>query len=386
MKFKKGVDTNASAVASLIAVIALFMIVVILLMPSQERHDLLGDNPSISGTNNSKVILSEYTGNVNPTEKEATIKHILQPVHLFTEDESEVISLSDGTEVKKSLFNSIEREFNLKVDEPQNIKDLSLYVLASEVSGNLIIKLNDEIIFDEKLEKNQPKIIQLPNSKIKNNNLIRVSVGSPGLLVGTNLYNIEYIKARKSYSIVNNNAERQLSITASELSGTSKALLSYECISEEIGSKLRIYLNNNIIFNSYLDCSTETPIELDKSYLIQGPNKLIFETTSGNYLINDIKLETISEKKGYPEYYFKIDDSDYKEIRFGNLDVILSFFLYGDSKKLNVYINENKIEISTDESNYLTSISKYIQKGDNSLKIEPLTSFEIISLKVEIAK
>ena len=386
MKFKKGVDTNASAVASLIAVIALFMIVVILLMPSQERHDLLGDNPSISGTNNSKVILSEYTGNVNPTEKEATIKHILQPVHLFTEDESEVISLSDGTEVKKSLFNSIEREFNLKVDEPQNIKDLSLYVLASEVSGNLIIKLNDEIIFDEKLEKNQPKIIQLPNSKIKNNNLIRVSVGSPGLLVGTNLYNIEYIKARKSYSIVNNNAERQLSITASELSGTSKALLSYECISEEIGSKLRIYLNNNIIFNSYLDCSTETPIELDKSYLIQGPNKLIFETTSGNYLINDIKLETISEKKGYPEYYFKIDDSDYKEIRFGNLDVILSFFLYGGSKKLNVYINENKIEISTDESNYLTSISKYIQKGDNSLKIEPLTSFEIISLKVEIAK
>jgi len=386
MKFKKGVDTNASAVASLIAVIALFMIVVILLMPSQERHDLLGDNPSISGTNNSKVILSEYTGNVNPTEKEATIKHILQPVHLFTEDESEVISLSDGTEVKKSLFNSIEREFNLKVDEPQNIKDLSLYVLASEVSGNLIIKLNDEIIFDEKLEKNQPKIIQLPNSKIKNNNLIRVSVGSPGLLVGTNLYNIEYIKARKSYSIVNNNAERQLSITASELSGTSKALLSYECISEEIGSKLRIYLNNNIIFNSYLDCSTETPIELDKSYLIQGPNKLIFETTSGNYLINDIKLETISEKKGYPEYYFKIDDSDYKEIRFGNLDVILSFFLYGDSKKLNVYINENKIEISTDESNYLTSISKYIQKGDKKLKIEPLTSFEIISLKVEIAK
>ena len=61
--------------------------------------------------------------------------------------------------------------------------------------------------------------------------------------------------------------------------------------------------------------------------------------------------------------------------------------LFTDSitrKKADLYINGIKTGLETREHNYTRRINSYAKQGNNAIKIDPLSTFEIVDLVVEL--
>ena len=120
---KRGDASNSAGnVAVLISLIALFIIIYILVLPQQDREELLfgEDGIAINGNKiDQKVLLEEFIGKVTVQENKATRKiHDISDVNLFTKQEAGLTTLSNNLIVSKSFFSSNPQYVSFNVDNP----------------------------------------------------------------------------------------------------------------------------------------------------------------------------------------------------------------------------------------------------------------------------
>jgi len=391
---KGGESTNAGSVAVLVALIGLFIILYVLLLPPEARRDLLQDqNSGVSGEQarfGEKVYFSRFLGELTPETGSNRIYHNIPAVNLFTTSEKDLTTISNFIQVSSGFASSKNQNVAFSVSSPENIVKATLYTLVEEADGDLVLSLNGNKIYDNKLRSNVQESIELPLAYLQENNYLTISVSSSGWAFwDQNVYKLRYLKLRKETQVSNKEVENIFSIPASEWSSIDKASLRYSVFcSRTEDNVLKIYLNDQLVYRDVPFCNIEADeIEVDRSVLVAGSNKIRFETQEGDYLVEEISLKTLLKQDTEPEEVFFISEDEYKDIRRGDKDIVayIDFGNKYERKILEMRVNGELIDVDTSDGVYTVTISDYIEKGGNSIIIKPKNTFEVIEFRVELA-
>ena len=388
---KKAQVTSAKDVAVLLLLIAVFIVLYILLLPPAEREALLNESIYVNETTKQvlqpETLLSESPGLVSPIA-EQTITHEFNPISLFIKSEPITKTLASSLYISRGLFSENSQTLTFPVEDVSNIKDATLFFSTKEPSGKLEIKLNNNIIFFDKIKPDEIKLISMPINYLQRNNVITLKASFPGLLFWkTNSFTLGNLGVKETFELINPREERVFSVSQIEKSNMERAFLSYSLYCNSLegdNTKLKIYVNKNQLFSSLVSCGTvASSMEIPSNYFITGSNKLIFVIEEGDFTINNIKIKTELREKAFPTYHFNLDSDNYNNIISEKRSVLLSFnFANTQQKTASIIVNNQQFELSTAESSYSKDISKSVNSGDNVIKIVPSNAFTINTLKV----
>jgi len=378
----------AGNIAVLIILIALFMTLYLLFLPAKDRAELLGQNFTSTNVTQPKTIsemtlLSQTPGLLKPFEKD-TEKHEVDAINLFLKEEPETIDLATSISFSKSLFKEDVQELKFNIKDLENLQKVTLFFLVNEGKGDLVITLNGIQIFSNEVKGLQSLI--LPTDLLQETNKLVFKVSSPGInIFGKNNYALSNLKVRESFELTNTKEERTFVLSSNEIDEDAKLSFFLFC-NKATTARLRIFLNKEEISNELLACASSTKnIDLDKEFLKEGRNSLVFEIDKGDYLVNDIKIETKVQEGGAKTYKFAISEKQFDEI-LNDKEVMLkmSFSSTNDVNKATINVNGKEFTMETDENEFERPITSLVKEGNNFIKITPETEFNLEFLEIVI--
>jgi len=375
----KRAQSSASNVAVLVFLIAVFMALFVLLLPSEDRTELLNSNLDGDQEESSKetLLLTQSPGLLKPSSDDETI-HKIDSVNLFLRDEPSVSDLATKLVVSQGVFSSDIRKLTFKAEDTENLENANLFFTVEEGNGNLVISLNDVEVFVG--QSNGLQSIVLPRNLLQEVNTLKFEVSSPGInIFRSNEYTLRDVKVRQSFEIVNTKEKRRIVLSAAE-KGDGKLGYRLFCNSAADVSRLRIFLNEKELSDEVITCgSSEKEAEIDSSDLDGGENELIFEIDEGDYLISDIELTVKSSEGGSISYRFAVSENDFEDIHNGDREVELDIQFADDEEKKFVFeINNNEFTIDIEDNEYnQDNLGRFIEEGNNVFKITPQSEFNI---------
>lgn len=381
---------SAVEVSVLIFLIAVAMVGYIILLPQEDRNELLGESTTTTGTNvgesdGSETLLSESPGEVS-SSKSSTQTRSLEPIRLYSTTESNSKTLASSLSVSRNILQNNYKTITFDVDNLESLEALQLLFLISESKGDLLISLNDELIYEGELTSNQlPLELPLDNIQEEGNELT-LSTSLAWNIFSPNYYLLQDIQLLQDYTVADTSAARTFSVE--DPSEVSSATLTYfiTCNADEDGI-LSISLNSHEVFSDRIFCSylNERELSLDEDYLQIG-NNLKFEISDGDYNIEELEVAVKSKSRDYPSFSFDVDSDLYSEISSGEKDVYLqmSFSDAESEKSGSILIQEYSFSFSTESDSYEKKITSYIDDGANTITLQPTADFEIDNLKVYV--
>lgn len=396
---KKGQPTGigGGTTAVLVGIIAALIVIYILVLPPEDRASLLGENLTegaggigTSGITENTTLLQESPGRLDVIAQKE-IEHTLPSVNLFTTTNAVVLESRQSLYVKNAWFDKSLVNMTFEIPDLDNSDNIFLVFNAKTHNGRLIMKLNGYEIINDELSSINVEPIELPKRILKKDNMIEVSVSSVGWKFWrTNEYILENVKITADVTdLSTRKSELVFQVTESEKNNLNRVFLKFfpDCEVREVGP-LNIVLNNNKIFSSVPDCGLLRPLELSPFLILNGENRLSFNTEKGSYLIDNIVVKTELKEMIYPTYYFEINDSVYKDITDGKLDVILYFEFVDDTeqKKAEISVNTHKRGIETTKRTYELNINSMVREGNNVVQIKPETAMDIVTIRSFVSK
>lgn len=386
----KKAQVSGGRAAVLIAIIALIVVLYIALLPPEERQELLyGENITKEGGKaaEEEMLLLAHPGKLDYLEEEK-IEHSIPNLHLYTEIEGVMFKKLDSIHISKWLLGGKSKEINFTIGDLENTENAIIGYSIKEGDGRLIISLNGKEILNKEIKTAQP--LDLPKEYLKDGgNILKFSVSRSGIL-GSNSYTLENIQITGDVADVSGQTASAVFI----VSATEKNHLDYvrlkfvpHCDLGLIG-KLNIAINGNNIFSGKPDyCNYALPsIEFSPSHIYSDENTITFSTTAGNYVLDQIKVQSYLKEYTHPTYYFNVDNELYEDIQDDDQDInlIMKFADNIARKNMRIVVNSKTLYLDGKDQEYEWDISDYVINGNNAVRIEPLTTIDIVDLTVEL--
>ncbi len=390
MQHRKGQQEGLN-VAVLVALLALFMIGYLILLPPKDREELLNqdfgdDNDGNNGASTTgDLLLSETPGIVRPFADER-VRHKLTPIDLFVRDEPMTQDLVPSLFVSRDIFSDRKQAVNFNIDSKDSLDNAVLYFAVRDARGRLVINLNGREIFNDRLDGLGS--IDLPVSLLASRNTITFSTSFA--LFGSNHYTLDDVKVRKQFNVRNVKASRTFVVDKNEFDRLTGARLNYfvSCISpSKESTELRIELNDKAFERVSLPCvGDEVTFDIDKDDIKEGRNTFAFSIDAGDFRFTDIEVEAEQEEKVFPTYNFVVDDDQIKDLEDDDVDAILKMSFLDDRKRkeAQIFLNGNRLFLDTTGSIHTKDISSFLEEGSNELKIIPVSQFEILNLEIRL--
>jgi len=390
MKSKKGQPSGATSAATLVAIIAGLIVLYLLVLPPGEREKLLGENVTeeegvTEVIKEVKTVLSINPGRLDYLAQRE-IEHVIPSINLNILTEAGVLKEVNSLHVQRSLFSETKRNISFRIEDLDNTENVLLNFVAQERAGHLLIKLNGQEVFNREIETVNIEPIKLKNN-LKGNNILEFSVSAPGAAFWrTNEYTLEDIMVTADMIRREGQESKNIFLMSSvEKNNLEKAVLRFlpECITGLVGP-LEVWINNYNVYSAIPDCGAlSRPIEIPDYYFVTGENRLVFRTEEGNYLIDLIKVTSKLKQIIYPVYYFEITDTQYQKIQDDKANVTLSLrFVDAIERKIaRIFVNGHLLSLDQTEIDFSQDISRWIERGNNAIKIEPQRTIDVVELK-----
>ena len=379
---KKG--QSAGNIGVLVFLIAAFLALFILLLPSEDRENLLRTNTSIASSRDSSnvVLLSQAPGLLNTASADESL-HKINSINLFLRDEPLVSDLASKLTLTEGVFSSDTRKLTFKVEDTDDLENAYLIFSVEKSEGNLIITLNEAEVFAGKAEGLQTVV--LPRNLLQEINSLDFEVSNPGInIFKKNQYILKDVKVRQSFEIINTKEKRTFVLSAAE-KGNGKLDYFLFCNNAAESSRLRIFLNKEEISDELITCgSADKEVDVNAADLEEGTNELIFEIDNGDYLIKDIELTVKTSDGGAAKYKFGVSKSAFDKINNENREVELRMLFDDNERKKFIFEINNKefsVDIEDDEYN-VEDIGEFIEDGNNIFKITPQSEFTVDKLEL----
>ena len=396
---RRRAQTSGGNAAAFVALIGLFVVLYILFLPEANRNSLLypnGTNTTEGGGSGGKVnftLLHESPRRLDFV-KFGSYDHPISAFTLYKTTDSKLLAKFNSFSVKSNAFNTKNREFSFNINDVDNTDNVLLTFQATKRTGNLIIALNGQTIYDGEMLVNSPDPIELPKELLKDSNTISFAAGSVGWeFWKSNEYQLDSVQITGDVT----DTSRQKSsnvfyITDAEAANLEMATIKFnpDCKPKEV-AKLDVSINGQEVFSGIPDCGTINPKEFPPKYLMKGENFVVFQTTQGSYLIDQILIQTTLKDVTYPIYYFDLTASQYDGLNKGVYDIYatLEFADTGNDRKAILVVNgKPKYVDASDGLLYTTKIPyDVIRPSNNWIKVEPDgTAIDVVNLIVELVE
>ncbi|MBS3090709.1 hypothetical protein J4433_02980 [Candidatus Pacearchaeota archaeon] len=370
-------NKNAQAAAAII-IVAVLLLGYLILMPPKDKCQIFPDSQSCKNATEIEgktLLLSETPGLLQPIEESAEYK--ISAIDLFNRENTEVpVKLDAEAVIEKSWFNSktIEEEFIV----PGRAIKVTLFLGISEASelAALSVILNGKII--TRVVGPGVHVIDLPESKIKHTNTLKLAASIPLLPGNLNKFRIGSLMLKQRYSLTQPEIGRSF-VIEQDSNDISSAELKFDadCYSSDA---LQVQLNDKPVLNEKI-CTGFTG---SVKGMLAKDNEITF-SSDGNYFIDNIRLKVKFKQRDYTTYYFAIDKDNYDKISEGKVLAMLALrFPDTEHKEITIYVNGNPVNIDTEKVDYKTSISRLLLKGQNSIKVVPDTKVSIGKIEVNL--
>ena len=386
---------SAAGAAVLVAVITSLLIMFIILIPPEEREKLLDDNgvsdTSERSTTGGKNLLLINPGRIDFLAQDE-VEHPLPVINVYTRLESQILAEKNIAYSKRGIFSEERSEFRFSLPDLDRIENVLLNFKIVDISGNLIITLNDEIIFNSAVAPGSTKPISIPKNSFKADNIIFFSVSSPGLAFWrTNELSLENIQVIADVTDVGAQFSRNVFLVSeTEKKNLERVKLRFQpgCLYNQVG-KLSIEINGVEIYNAVPDCDLESvPLEFSPEIIRQGENEVVFTTEKGSYVLSHILIQSELKEVEFPTYYFDITQEQFEDIQDNSTWVRLGvkFVDIVNTKLAEINVNGHRTTLDTKDVSYTLDLSEDIEKGSNSIQIKPKKTLEVRELRVDIVR
>ena len=372
---------GGSSIAGLVFLIAVFIIIYMLVMPPCDRCRLLenGDCNNICDGNDAEGVLLYYE--IGEVSLKGEIIHNLDPVNLYIRIEPEDEKLAEALFTNRGWFGNVDQDLSFELEDLDNLEEVYFTAKIEEGKGKLFIELNDRLV-DQIEEESGQIVISLPSSYLKEKNDLKLYTSSPGFAFWSkNQYNLANLNIRKEFERIHYEESRIFSISKSEREALVESTLQFSVFCSAAGdlSVLKVYLNDNLLSSESIACASfDKEIDLQRSDLNIGENKITFVIDDGTYLLTPIEINNKLNEEIYPSYVFNVDEDIYDFAEIYSLSLQM-----GEGKKeVKILLNNNNIELDSESSYFQKDITSFIKKGNNFLEIIPEEDFEINSIKV----
>jgi hypothetical protein len=355
----------------LILAIGIFIVSYLVVLPLDERCNLLPDLPECVSPAALITLLNVSPSWLVPQE---VADYSFQPIELFSYESLDFPISVLPQRVERSWWygKSIEEKFTLH----EKVKNAKVFVSVSKSSGFLDIFVNGKKI--KTVDGNGQFFASIPKSILNKTNTLRVAASIPYVPWWVNNFEIDSLVVKEIYLITQDTITENIALEKN-VEDVKSAVLSFssECFTQD---PLQIVFNGKVIDDRII-CD-DYAVNLTQ-YLAKDNNLTFY--TKGNYLLEKIKFDIETRGKDYPSYYFNIDEDQVKSInnRTSNAALYL-FFPNLEQKQADIYLNGAKLEMSTASSEYRTLVNQYVREGQNSIMIVPKKAFVLTSLILQI--
>jgi hypothetical protein len=386
---KKG---DSGLVAAFIFLFAALLIIYMLLLPADERDELLdldGDGINGSDGGSSSVLLDVSPGFVDSVGR-SDYEYSVPNIRIVSNAGAKVIKEENAFVVRNSWLSKKGRDIEFEVGADDKVDNLVLSFNAPVRRGALVVKLNGDVVYENEVSQFSAEPVRLPAEKVKRGvNVVSVLPSSVGARFwGANQYSLENVKIIGDVTDVSGQKSSAVFFIPDTRSNINAASLKFipECVSS---GGLVVLLNGNELFSGVPECKVLNSVIVPPDFLVSGVNKLEY-SSDVTYLIDLIKVKTSLKEKRQPKYYFFIDDDQWKKISGSSYSANLSMqFLVPEDDYVDFKVTVNNRDIGVDqrEEFFEVSLDDYLLKGNNVVRVTaPDSSVDIISMKIAIKK
>lgn len=395
MMFKKRAQESAGQAATLITIIAVLLILYILFLPPEERSELLGEDGddgagssgAITNASANMTLLVKIPGRLDPA-KDAE-PHNIPNINLFEITQSKELVKVNPFYIKSAWFDKKSYNFSFKIDDLQNTNNVLLSFATPKHSGILKIKLNGVAVYEYGIITYNIEPIDLKKDLLQDNNILSFEVSGVGAAFWkTNEYSMENIKVLADITDTSRQkSQNTFIISDSEYFNMEKANLKFTpyCQESNVGV-LEIRINDVLLSSSIPECYHVNKIAVVPATLGAGENYIIFETKKGNYLIDNVEVETELKEVIYVTYYFELNSTQLDDVKDGDkkATIRLEFVDDNENKRGTVNVNGHLTNIDQTEKDYSKILSSYWLKESNYIKLSPITTLNIAELRITL--
>lgn len=315
---------QSSTGAPLILVIILVLVLYIILLPPENREELLNSGsvtlPELGGSTNRPTdnrgvtsgdeFVFEGPGNIDFVRNDA-YQHNIPAQSIYTRKESAIIAKENTFAIERGWFSNESFTVTIPLTNLNNLENILMTFVAPVNEGILSITLNGKQIYRNDVQTRTPVLVRISHGDLMQQNTFLFEVsGVGGRFWKTNKYTISDLTFQADVTDVSRSAgEATFSLRSSEALNLDRATLRFipECQVGSVGT-LTGYINGQRIFSRIPDCGIANIFSIDKNLLREGTNTVQFSTTDGNYLIDNIRVDTqLDDSKEYV-YYFALDE------------------------------------------------------------------------------
>jgi len=393
MMNKKAQRVSAHTLVGLILLLIIFYIV---FLPPGEREKLLEGNESDSDEDNGEgdeeaILLREFPGTLSYLSKK-DVEKTIPNVFLIETTNSKELERFNAFQVRNGVFDKKSKIIGFEIEDLKNTDNVKLSFSVKTHKGMLIIKLNDNIIYENEIATLNIDPIELKKSYLKENNALEFSVSGVGIKFWrTNEYNFDNIKIIGDITDVSRQkSENVFTLTNEEYQNIDETTLKFipYCSSERNVGILDVLINNRKVYSAVPVCDDLVKQEFSTGVLDSGENNIVFSSSRGSYSIEQIELDIELKEAKSLLYYFEINESIYEDIRDEEKDAVvyLRFVKDDEEKRFELNVNDHlrSVEVDEDEKEYSRNINNWVEEGNNYVEIRPKTTLDIVELRVEI--
>lgn len=198
---KRAQASAAAAPLIILLLIGAAVIFYVISIPPAEREKLLGTGTTETGTPSgsySNTLLDEKPGFINgvsPTSKKFV--HTLGSVVVDGGPQPQKKTLSTQFLVRRNLISDVSADFNFNVESKADLANANLEMLVTDRTekGELIVTLNEKVVYTSTVNAGQQLVVALPaDSIVQGLNNLKIYAAGPGLRFWTtNSYSLSGI-------------------------------------------------------------------------------------------------------------------------------------------------------------------------------------------------
>jgi hypothetical protein len=309
---------QAGAAGSLLALLAVFILLYMLLIPPDLREELLNDGTGSGKTPSTDkpagFILNETVFSVSPGRidylKNKDFEHPIPSVNLYSTTSAEERLIGSNAFVKNGIFDKKTANISFGL-EPGSLENAYLSFALNPNRKNvgiLTVVLNGNTIYEG---EGSPGALPIDAGLLENDNLLSFEVSGVGYRFWTtNEYELQQIKViYDRLDLSTQTSKNTFMVTDTEKFNLDKATLKFtpDCIPSNAGS-LTVNVNSETVYSAVPDCGTPNLVDLSSGVLEAGNNRITFSSAKGRYLIDRITVTTSMKSMAFPRYDFELDD------------------------------------------------------------------------------